>query len=45
MYKLSRAVIILKREYDNCCETGVPIAGFFAIRSRGVNPGLGTATI
>ena len=43
--QLSKAVSILKREHDSRSQAGTPIAGFFAIRSGGLNPGLGAATV
>ncbi len=43
--QLSRAVVILKREHDSRSQIGTIKAGFFAIRSGGVNPGLGAATV
>lgn len=43
--QLSKAVVILKREYDSRTLAGPPIEGFFAVRSGGANPGLGVATV
>lgn len=43
--ELSKAVGILKRELDSRSQAGAPITGFFTIRSGGVNPGLGAATV
>jgi hypothetical protein len=43
--QLGKAVAILKREYDSRSQAGAPIAGFFAVRSGGANPGLGAATV
>jgi FAD/FMN-containing dehydrogenase len=43
--QLGKAVAILKREHDSRSQAGAPIAGFFAVRSGGVNPGLGAATV
>lgn len=42
--QLSKAVVILNRENDRRCEAGEE-GGFFSVRSGGVNPGLGAATI
>jgi FAD/FMN-containing dehydrogenase len=43
--QLSKAVAILKREHDSRRQAGLPITGFFTVRSGGVNPGLGAATV
>ena len=43
--QLRRCVAILKREHDSRSQTRTPSAGFFAIRSGGVNPGIGAATV
>jgi hypothetical protein len=43
--QLGKAVVILKREHDSRSQAGAPIAGFFAVRSGGANPGLGAATV
>jgi FAD/FMN-containing dehydrogenase len=43
--QLGKAVAILKREHNRRSKAGAPIEGFFAIRSGGVNPGLGAATV
>lgn len=43
--QLGKAVSILKREHDSRSQAGTPIAGFFAVRSGGLNPGLGAATV
>ncbi|TVY42553.1 Bifunctional solanapyrone synthase [Lachnellula subtilissima] len=45
--QLGAAVAILKREQDRRTQlqAGISVAGFFAIRSGGVNPGLGVSTV
>ena len=43
--QLGKAVAILKREHDSRSQAGGQIAGFFAVRSGGANPGLGAATV
>jgi FAD/FMN-containing dehydrogenase len=43
--QVSKTVAILKREHDSRNLAGAPIAGFFTVRSGGVNPGLGAATV
>ncbi|KAK0747394.1 FAD binding domain protein [Apiosordaria backusii] len=46
--QLGKTVKILKQEYDSRCRhhTGIsPTPGFFAVRSGGLNPGLGAATV
>jgi hypothetical protein len=43
--QLAKAVAILKWEHESRSKAGVSITGFFAVRSGGVNPGLGAATV
>ena len=43
--QLGKVVAILRREHDSRIRAGAAITGFFAIRSGGVNPGLGAATV
>ena len=43
--QFGKTVAILKREHDSRNQAGAPIAGFFAVRSGGVNPGLEAATV
>ncbi|TVY16611.1 Bifunctional solanapyrone synthase [Lachnellula arida] len=43
--QLGIAVAILKQEHDRRYQAGASAKGFFAIRSGGVNPGLGAATV
>lgn len=43
--QLSKAVGILMWEHDRRSQAGAPTTGFFAIRSGGINPGLGAATV
>ncbi|KAI9691310.1 MAG: hypothetical protein M1820_009773 [Bogoriella megaspora] len=43
--QLAKAITILKEEHDSRVRTGSLSTGFFAIRSGGVNPGLGAATV
>ena len=43
--QLGKAVVILKQEHNSRSQAGAPVTGFFAIRSGGVNPGLGAATV
>jgi FAD/FMN-containing dehydrogenase len=43
--QLGKAIAILKREHDSRSQAGGQIAGFFAVRSGGANPGLGAATV
>jgi FAD/FMN-containing dehydrogenase len=45
--QLSKAVAILKREYDTrrSSQAGTPVKAFFTVRSGGANPGLGAATV
>jgi FAD/FMN-containing dehydrogenase len=43
--ELGKTVAILKREHDSRSQAGAPAAGFFAVRSGGINPGLGAATV
>lgn len=45
VHQLSKAVVILKREHDSRTQAGNPETGFFAVRSGGVNPGLGASTV
>ncbi|KAH8669061.1 FAD binding domain protein [Xylariales sp. PMI_506] len=43
--QLSTAVGILKRQYDSRVQAGSKDTGLFAIRSGGVNPGIGASTL
>ena len=43
--QLGKAITIMKREHDSRRQAGAPVTGFFAVRSGGVNPGLGAATV
>lgn len=43
--ELGKAVAILRRDHGSRIRAGAPTTGFFAIRSGGVNPGLGAATV
>lgn len=43
--QLSKAIAILKWEHDSRRQAEASIKGFFAVRSGGINPGLGAATV
>ena len=43
--QLSKAIAILKREYDARSQAESSDSGLFAVRSGGCNPGLGSATV
>jgi len=43
--QLSKALGVLKREYESRSQAGAPTKGFFAVRSGGLNPGLGSSTV
>jgi hypothetical protein len=43
--QLSKAVEVLKREYETRIQAGISTAGFVSVRSGGASPGLGVATL
>lgn len=45
VWELSKILIVLKVEYENRKKAGIADAGFFSIRSGGINPGLGVSTV